>query len=1062
MPVDYFQFPVSFSQQRLWILDQMTPGTAFYNLSAGIRLSFPVNILVLKKSLNEIVRRHEILRTTFTEAEGKPAQLVASSMEMELDFRDLWARPAAMREDNVRQLMGAEARLPFNLRHGPLIRASLYKMDPQNYILQVTVHHIIFDAWSQVVFMRELTAIYDSFMQGKSSPLVDLPIQYADFAVWQREHMHGDTLRQHLNYWKRQLEAIPSLDLPHDKKRPAIQSYRGITEYVAIPAPLTAALRVFSQQQGATLFMTLLAAFATLLHRYSGQEDIVVGAPVAGRSQSEMEHLIGFFINSLVIRADLSGDPSFAQLLQRIKIVSLDAVTHSELPFEKLVEELHPDRDLSRNPLFQVSFQIMQFPPLANSPADSVKANLLGFDKGTAIFDLRITLTEENDSISGEIEYSTDLFETATIQRLWTNYQALLEDMIAGPHKRLSQLHLMRDAERHRLLDEWNDTSTRFEATRLLHRLFEQQVIETPDRTALMFGEVEMSYQELNDRSNRLAHFLRAAGLQPGSFAGVYLERSEMMVVAFLAILKAGAAYIPLDPAYPAERTKMIIEDAKVEIIITQSSLAGLLTNMHVQTIVPAEQWLRIMEQPTTNLNLEIHPLQLAYVIYTSGSTGKPKGVTIPHAAICNHMLWMKKEFPLNADDLLMQRTPYSFDASVWEFYAPLISGARLLIANEDGARDPENIIETIVRHSVTVLQLVPSLLKALTAHPNFDLCSSLRRVYCGGEPLGHELIRSFYKLLPAELYNLYGPTEVSIDSTFWHCRVEQDRERVPIGKPIANIRAYVLDEHLDPVPIGVYGELWLGGEGLARGYLGRPGLTASRFAPDPHDHRSGARIYRTGDRVRYRADGNIEYLERIDQQIKLRGYRIEPGEIEDALLAFESVKQALVITQPDINGNDRLAAYLVPHQQESGVTHASALKMFLQQKLPDYMVPSHYVWVDSIPLKTNGKIDRQSLPAIMMRESEPAPTFSAPFTPTEIALAGIWAEVLGEEQIDIHDNFFKQLGGNSLLAIQVMSRVRQRFRVSMGLQSIFVTPTLQGFAAEVDKLLTYQSASTA
>ena len=1353
MPADYFIFPVSSAQQRLWILDQMMPDTAFYNLSAPIRLPFPVNILVLKKSLNEIVRRHEILRTTFKEVDGQPCQLVVSSLELDVAFQDLTHQHLGFREDAARQLMSAEARRQFNLETGPLVRTFLYKVDLNDYIFQITMHHIISDAWSQIIFIKELTAIYEAFVQGKPAPLPELPIQYADYTVWQREYLQGEILDRQVSYWKEQLAGILPLALPTDKKRPAVQSYQGNIEYVTIPKELTNKIKSLSQQENATFFMTLMAAFATLLYRYTGQEDIVIGAPVAGRTQVEVEHLIGFFINSLVIRTDLSGNPTFSELLQRVKKVSLEAFTHGDLPFEKLVEELHPDRDLSRNPLFQVSFQIMQFQHVLGSAAEGNHTPFLGFDKGTAIFDLRVTLTEEQEMITGEIEYSTDLFEKGTIQQLWRNYQELLALVVEDPRKNIAEVNVLPAIDRNQLLDRWNQTKVDFTSTRLLHELFEQQVIQTPLRTAVAFGNQELTYEALNNQANKLARFLIASGISHDNSVGVYMERSEKMIIVFLAILKAGAAYIPLDPAYPKERTQMILEDAGIKALITQRSLLKGLTSFNFSTILLDEQWLEIAKENQANLALRVHPLNIAYVIYTSGSTGKPKGVQIPHAAICNHMLWMKNEFPLDAMDIVLQRTPFSFDASVWEFYAPLISGARLQIAEEGGAKDPDYLIETVINNAITVLQVVPSLLKALLDHPKMDLCSSLKRVYCGGEPLSPELIRSFYRLLSADLYNLYGPTEATIDSTCWLCRVENKKERVPIGKPISNIQTYVLDDFMNPVPIGVAGELWIGGEGLARGYLNKPSITAAHFVPDPFSNQQGARLYRTGDRVHYRADGNLEYIERIDHQVKLRGYRIELGEVEATIRSLPMVKDAVVVLHTDGNGNERLIAYVVPvfpdniekarssltllqqsvdkvnnqkqansntillndpsqhlssiqelveilgdaiqqlppggsivvnnirslplldafnlyrelsddasskgsqllqhlirqrelekelvidpeffitwkqqNEQVTGVEFRinkrsnendlsqfrydvilhvgvnwekkislqfinwdkesfsiekmkqyiegkdlpptvikgipvpelykyvqavkrlrekegtsedvkafmteidfsgldpalavglegssdnnvyagwwsasymdgcydllimnksesprfaaqgwvlaeksekkdwnqyatnpmqesfnrflfSEIKNYLEQKLPEYMIPSYYISLDHIPLKPNGKLDRQSLPAINMKKPEVAETYVPPRNELEKILAEIWSQVLGVELVGIHDNFFKELGGNSLLAIQLVSRMREHFQVHINLQTLFLAPTIQKFAEQLDQL---------
>jgi amino acid adenylation domain-containing protein len=912
--------PLSFAQQRLWFLDQLVPGNPFYNIPAVLRIRAPLDAAVLERSLNEIVRRHEILRTTFVPVNGEPVQVVAPALRLALPLVDLRDRPAAEREAEAGRLATAEARRLFDIAQGPLLRATLLRLDAADHVLLLTMHHIVSDGWSMGLLLRELTALYDAFAVGRPSPLPELPLQYADFAVWQRAWLQGPVLNAQLAYWRRQLAGLPALQLPTDRPRPPVQAFRGAFQPLQLPPALTAALKALSQREGTTLFMTLLAAFKTLLFRYTGQDDVVVGSPIAGRTRAEIEGLIGFFVNSLVLRTDLSGDPPFREALGRVREVALGAYAHQDLPFERLVEELQPARDLSRNPLFQVTFQLLNTPSAPRPTADP-DVPPLDVQRGTSIFDVAFTLWEGPQGLTGGLEYDTDLFDAGTIERMAGHIETLLAGAVADPNQRLSELPLLTDRERHQLLVTWNATAVDHPDDRCVHELFEAQAAATPGAVSVLGDGLEVSYAELNGRANQLARRLRRLGVEPGVLVGICLERSVEMVVALLGVLKSGGAYVPLDPYYPTRRLATMLEDSQAPVLLTQRRLLAGLPAPGAQTLCLDTEWHGVASESVENLASTATADDLAYVIYTSGSTGQPKGVMIPHRALTNHMLWMRLTFPLTETDAVVQRTPFSFDASVWEFYAPLLAGARLVLPRAERRQDTAELVRAMALHGVTTLQLVPSLLRTLLEEPGLEACTRLSRVFCGGEALPVELQERFYVRLPATLHNLYGPTEATIDATFFVGRSDARRRTVPIGRPIANTWIYLLDRRLQPVPIGIPGELYIGGQGLARGYLNQPALTAERFIPDPFSAAPGARLYKTGDLARYGPDGNIEFLGRIDHQVKVRGFRIELDEVEAVLSRHPGVREAAVLAREDVPGDQRLLAYVVqdPAYQGSG-----------------------------------------------------------------------------------------------------------------------------------------------
>ncbi len=1040
--------PLSFAQQRLWFLDQWQPHSNAYNIPAAVRLEGTLDVAALERSLNEIIRRHEVLRTRFVSIDGQPRQVIEPASALPLRVVDLGDLSKDEREREVRRLAAAEAQASFDLERGPLIRARLLRAGRTEHVLLLTLHHIVSDGWSTGILLKELVALYRAFSEGEASPLPELAIQYADFACWQRQWLQGEALERQLAYWKTQLNGVPAvLELPTDYLRPAVQSYRGSQHRFRLSPALSKQLARLAGAQGVTLFMLLLATFNVLLYRYTGQRDISIGTPMANRNRIEIEGLIGFFANTLVLRTDLADNPRFSRLLQQVRAVALGAQTHQELPFERLVEELQPTRDLSHPPLFQVMF-VLQNALHETLEVPGLRLNAMEAQGRAAKFDLILALTQErSDRLTGALEYNTDLFEEATIGRMVSHFANLLEGIVADPEARLGDLPLMNEAERHRLLVEWNATQATHPQAKLIHQLFEAQEERTPDAIAAIFEDQQLTYRELNMRANQLAHYLRAWGVGPEVLIGVCMERSLELVVALLATLKAGGAFVPIDLEYPRSRRDFMVEDSAVGVILTHSHVWTAIKGPSIDVIAVDIERAIISQGSIDNPRVPLKPFNLAYVIYTSGSTGKPKGAANTHAGILNRLLWMQKTYPLNAGDRVLQKTPLSFDVSVWEFFWPLMTGAGLVLARPGGHRDSHYLAQLIATKGVTTLHFVPSMLRVFLQETKTTNCATLKRVVCSGEALTCDLQQRFFERLHTELHNLYGPTEAAIDVTSWRCARADAHRDIPIGKPIDNTQLYVLDAQLNPVPIGIAGELYIAGEGLARGYLKRPELTAERFIPHPFNAEPGARLYRTGDLARYRADGNLEYLGRIDQQIKIRGHRIEPGEIEASLSRHPEIKEAVVIAREDQPGNKHLVGYVVGAQ--GAELEPGILRAHLNESLPEYMVPSAFVFLEALPLTPNGKLDRKVLPAPDVG-AEFKHQYVAPRNATEELLCGIWVEVLGVEQVGIHDNFF-ELGGHSLLATQVISRVRKVFQVEVPLRELFETPTVAGLAQAIE-----------
>ncbi|MDF5735721.1 MULTISPECIES: non-ribosomal peptide synthetase [unclassified Nostoc] len=1069
-------FPMSFAQERLWFLDQLQPGQPLYNEAYAFHLKGSLNVTALAQSLNEIVRRHEVWRTNFTIVNGQPFQVIAPTLALALPIVDLQSLPEDALEAEIQRLATEEQARPFDLAKEALVRTTLLQLSQAEYVLLFTMHHIVCDQWSFEVLIWEVAELYKAFSKGKLSPLPELPIQYADFAVWQQQWLQGQVREAQLSYWKQQLSSIPSvLELPTDHPRPPIQTNRGAKQSLVLSKSLTEALKALSQQEKATLFMTLLAAFQTLLYRYTGEDDIVVGTTISGRNRAEIEGLIGFFVNTLVMRTELSGTPSFREILNRVREVALGAYANQDLPFEQLVEKLQPKRNLSHTPLFQVMFQLqntltttLELPSLTLSP--------LKFDKETAKFDLTLSMVEVKQGLIGTLEYNTDLFNAATITQMLGHFQSLLEGIIVNPDQQISKLPILSEAERQQLLVEWNNTQADYPQNQCIHELFEAQVERaslTPDSIAVVFEDQQLTYQELNARANQLAHYLRSAklsrsdslGVRPEVLVGICMERSLDMAIAILATLKAGGAYVPLDPSYPQERLALILEDAKPLVLLTQKHLVAELPQYGAKVVCIDADWEidafgSAEENPSSGVTVE----NLAYVIYTSGSTGTPKGVLITHQALVNHSIAAAKAYQLQPEDRILQFASISFDVAAEELFASWLSGSTVVI-RPNRILAFANFLQFLEQEKLTVLNLptaywhdwVSDLAQTETLLP-----STLRLVIVGTEQalpeklaLWEKLVGNLYHKLPGghlriRWLNAYGPTEATIGATIYEppepttWQENQSIYRVPVGRPIANTQIYLLDKHLNPTPSGVPGELYISGVGIARGYLNRPKLTAEKFIPNPFSEKSGTHLYKTGDLARYLPNGDIELLGRIDHQVKIRGFRIELGEIESKLKQHAKVREAVVVDRENEEGDKRLVAYVSPHFEQT--LTVTELRSFLQEKLPQYMVPSALIVLPALPLLSNGKLDRHSLPAPETLRPEIEVAYVMPQTEVEQKIATVWQNALNIENIGIHDNFF-ELGGHSLLMVKVHTQLRQISKTDLLLLDLFRYPTISSLA---------------
>ena len=1042
-------FPVSFGQQRLWFLDQLEPGTPAYNLLRVIRIRGPLDTAAFSRALQTIVDRHASLRTIFVSESGEPSQLVQPHVAVLIPETDLSRVPPPKHDEEIARMAGEEAKRSFDLNTGPLFRVRLLRLQPEVHILILVMHHIITDGWSMSIFFREIAAVYQHLVDREPLELPELTIQYPDFAQWQRKSMAGEILELELEYWSGKLGGSPRLlELPTDKPRPAIQTHRGASEGFFIDQNLTDALKTLSQREGASLYMILLAAFQILLWRYTSAEDILVGTPIAGRNELELENVIGLFVNTIIMRGDLSGNPSFLGFFRRVITTCFEAFEHQHAPFEKIVEELEPERSLSYAPLVQVMF-ILQNAPKQIIKLSHLELEELVFESGLAKFDLTLDITEA-EGLHCTFEYSTDLFQAATIDRMTRDFESLLRSIVRDPKSRIADLEILNPHDKHRVLVEWNATRSPFREEATIHALFEEQVTRTPEATALVDDTERITYRELNERADHLARYLLSKQLAPEVPVAVLVERSIDMVAALLGVLKAGHPYLPLDPSYPEQRLAFMIQDSGTPVVITHRGLNALLPG-DVDVLPLDRTWKIVDQHRSSHPTLGGRKHEVAYVIYTSGSTGRPKGVEGTHRATLNRFEWMWRNYPFAQGEVACQKTSIGFVDSIWEIFGPLLQGTCVVII-PDALVEPERLVGALSKHRITRVVLVPSLLRLLLEQVS-DLGTKLPHVtlwISSGETLPLDLARRFRETLPnAKLLNLYGSSEVAADVTCEEVKDGEQLSSVPIGKPIANVQAYVLERHLRPVPIGARGEIYVGGECLARGYHRRPELTAERFIANPFDRDGSGRLYKTGDLGRFLADGRLEYLGRIDNQVKVRGVRIELGEIESILNEHPLVKEAAVTVQERNSESALLVGYVVP--SETSLPGTTELRQYLKSRVPEYMIPSAFVVLKALPLLPNGKVNRTALPPIQPDQIAAQHAFVAPRSENEQKLASMWRDLLGIERIGVDRNFF-ELGGHSLLGMQLLARIRRTFDVDLPVRRLFEEPTISGLTVEIEK----------
>jgi amino acid adenylation domain-containing protein len=1039
--------PLSYNQRGFWFAHQWDPQSPDYNRPAAFRLSGSLDIESLEKALNALVKRHPILRTVYPVVDGEPSQRVLPPGDFPIPLEDLTHIPPEDRMGKVLERMKQVFQQPFDLEAGPVLRLRLYRLATREYVLLFIVHIIAIDGWSESLFLHDLGALYDNFANGSSHTLPEVPIQYIDFSYWQRDHARDDVFTSHSTYWKGKLgDTLQPLDIPTDRPLPAEQTYNGQTVFFTISKDRVEELVAFSRRQGVTLFMVLLAAFKTLAFRYTGQIDIIVGSPIAGRTSAVLDKIIGNFTNDLILRTDFSGDPTFAQLLQRLRQTCLEAYEHQDLPFERVVEELQPGRDLSRPPFFQVMFNFENLPE-NDIDMGEVVVERVPSDWGVALLDMLVELAWQDEALSGTLLYNSDLFDRGRIDRMIDHYQILLEKIVLNPNQRISTLPILTGAEQQTIIVDWNDTR-RDIAYEFVHHRFEKQVERDPQAIAFELHSQRLTYGELNARVNQLARYLCSLGVGPDVLVVIYLERSVEMVLSVLAVLKAGGAYVPLDFSEPNRRLANFIEDTQPLVIITQSYFSPQLPEHSAKAVYLDREEQVVSQYSSANLEVSLDSQNLAYLIFTSGSTGRPKGVMIDHRGFSNFMHWLQATLTLTPEDRVLHRTTFGFDASVREFFWPLIAGARLVMVSEQDAKDPVYNVRYMAEKHITCASFGSTQLQFILDSPGIDDCKTLRMVITGNEALLYDVMENYYQRLDVPLYNAYGPTETTMYATRWRCELGKYDHKVSIGRPNPNYRVYILDSNMQPVPIGVPGELYIGGICLARGYINRPGLTADRFVPDPFTKEPGERLYRTGDHVRYLPDGNIEFLGRIDFQVKIRGYRIELGEIEAVLSAHPAVKQAAVSVWENDDMGKYLAAYLVYSHRSS--PSVAEIRQYLHQCLPDYMLPVTYLSMESLPRTSNGKINRAGLPKPELDRKQLETSYVAPRTPVEKKLAEIWSKLVGLEEIGVHDDFF-EIGGHSLLAARLIFNLRQEFQVDFPIASLFQYPTIASFAAQLE-----------
>lgn len=1061
-------FPTSLDQERLWFIDQMEPGNPAYNIHTTTRMTGPMEIDWMRRAVNIVIARHEVLRTTFHVVDGSPVQVVAPTLEIEIPVIDLTHVPESERETAAQKVATESASVRFDLERGPLIQVVVARLAPEDHLLMICMQHAITDRWSFDVFEREVGDLYQALRTGREVSFQAPPIQFADFAVWQREELSGERGERHLEYWRTRLAGAPLvLEIPTDHPRPPVQTFLGARTYLVYPEPLMRRLKELTQRAGATMFMTMLAALDVLCWKYSGQRDLVIGSAIADRNRPETENVLGYFLNMLLLRATIDPARSFAELLAQVRETSLGAYAHQDVPFASLVDALKPRQDPSRNPLIQISYIYLDFPIMTTPEEAGFTADSLDVDNGASRFDMTLACTElPGVGIHSYIEYNTDLYDKPKVDRMLAHLGTILEFAAWHPDRPLTQLEICTAEERTRQLVHYNATSRPYDEA-CLHQFVERSAAATPEAPALVCGSDAMTFGELEEAGEALARELRGLGAASGRHVPVCLERSVAQVAALLGIMKTGAAYVPMDPSLPPERLRHMAETVRPVAVLVDAATRPLVPDagLPIVELDARGHATQVPDAPggpaprADGFDLRDAP---AYVMFTSGSTGLPKGVTVTHRAIGNRLLWSQDRYPLDAGDRVLHNASFAFDIAAWEVFGPLRQGACVVMAREGEHKDPAALVRKIHDERITVAHFVPSVLRAILEEPGLAACTSLRLVLCGGESMDRELHDRFFERLPGRaLAHFYGPTEAAISCLYWDCRADLAPGRVPLGHPIGNMQAYLLDGTLHPVPAGVPGEIYLGGRGLALGYHERTDLTAERFVPDPFGGTPGTRLYRTGDLAQFREDGALEFLGRVDHQIKMRGYRIEPGEIESILESFPGIGRAVAVARGEGAGQ-HLVAYVetladandaTPPSGASGTPGGpdeAAMRTELRRRLPDYMVPSHIVSLASLPLNRNGKIDRAALPD---PGAPAAAAYVAPRTPVEGGIAQIWQTVLKQDRIGATDDFFDR-GGNSLLATQVVSRLRTHFQVEFPLRRFFEGSTVESLAATVEEIL--------
>ena len=1070
-PADRTQpLPLSFAQQRLWFLAQFEGASAAYNIASAVRLEGALRFDLLEQAIQTVVTRHEALRTTFQVKEGTPAQVVAPALTVPLEIVDLREKSGQEQWQQCKAYIAERTQASFDLANGPLLRLTAIRLEDEIAVVAITMHHIISDGWSLGVLVKEVFALYQARSHNIPSPLAPLTVQYADFASWQREWLQGEVLDTQLAYWQQQLAgAPPLLELPCDRPRPPVHRFRGQSCPFELSAELATGIKALAQATNTTLFMVLEGALAVLLFRLSHQEDVVIGSPIASRTRKALEPLIGFFVNTLLLRNDCSGNPSFTTFLARVQQTALSAYEHQDVPFEQLVDALKTERTLSYTPLFQVMF-VLQNAPMDQMAFADLTLTPLTLDNPTAKFDLTVTMAETGNTLTGLWEYNRDLFDAATAERMIDQFQTLLAGIVSNPQQPLLTLPLLNAAERQKIVVDWNQTAAPYPTDTCIHQLFEAQAAQTPTAIATIFQAQTLTYGELNARANQLAHALAADGFEPGMFAGICMERSLEMVVALLGVLKAGGVYVPMDPTYPAERLSHMLSDAQVTVLLTQSHLQERLSQLGAQArmvCLDGEDAISLAQYPTEDLFCTRQSTDLAYVIYTSGSTGKPKGVMIDHRGAVNTLADINRRYQVGPTDRVLGLSSLSFDLSVYDIFGLLAVGGAIVIPEPEAALDPARWLALMAQHQVTLWDTAPAVMELFANHVMLNhqrIPASLRVVMMSGDAISVTLPEQIKQLAdnPAISVNsLGGATEGSIWSICYPIdSVDSAWTSIPYGQPLDNQKFHILDEQLQPVPVGSPGELHIGGLGVALGYLNRPELTAQRFIPDPFETRSDAKLYKTGDIGRYRPDGVIEFLGRIDTQVKVRGFRVELGEIEALLVQQKGVSEAVVVVWEPQAGDRRLCAYVVMNADADDATGAGILRRALREQLPSYMVPAVFVTLDEIPLTANGKVDRKALPAPTESDiSQREVAFVTPKTQNERAIASIWQEALQQTEIGAQDNFF-DLGGHSLLMVQVHTQLQTQLDSSLTIVEMFQYPTIASLAQYLDQKQSTASAA--